>query len=105
MLPDPSLRPAGPEPAGRGAFDTERPDLDQRTPDGLVVWGPLPSVPPLVRMIGERIMKGAEIAPREKAPAPKRRAKNRALAKKADKTSRLARAYAGGFAPVRRNAA
>jgi hypothetical protein len=81
--------------------DDERPDLDLRDANGHVIWGPRLLMQPIARMQGERILQGAEIAAREKAP----KAERKQLGRQATRASRLRKALAGGFAPVRRGAA
>jgi len=78
-------------------------DLDRRTADGFVVWGPLPAVDPLRRYRAEAQGRVVQADDRP-APASKaeKRAQNRATARR---ERRLRRALAGESAPVRRKAA
>lgn len=87
-MPDDTTRPASPAPAGLFTFtrhedeDALRPLPREHDANGHYRIGPRLAKPPLVRMIGERILGGVEIAARAKAPAAERRRKARAVKKR-----------------------
>lgn len=97
----PDLRPADPESAGRAAFGAE-PGEREHDANGHYVHGPRLLPPPVVRLIGQRVL-DAEIAVREKAPAAERRKLGRDATRAAKNRDRFLRALRGEFAPVRRS--
>jgi hypothetical protein len=101
-MPDlsPDAPPADALSAGGDVSSAETRPEREYDANGHYVHGPRLLAPPLVRLIGERILRGVEIAPREKAPAAERRKMGRV----ATRTERARRLIAGQFAPARRRA-
>jgi hypothetical protein len=89
--------PADPTSAGG---DVSPPETREYDANGHYLHGPRLVPPPLVRLIGERILQGVEIAAKPKAPAAERRK----LGREASRATRMRRLLAGEFAPARRKA-